>query len=49
MSHKVLVVDDEPQIPRLLWQLMEQCGYDVDESTDDGNASSPLSQNARIA
>ncbi len=34
MTHRVLVVDDEPHVRNLLRQQMVQCGYDVVEATD---------------
>ena len=38
MNHRVLVVDDEPHVRRLLRRLMEQRGYDVAEAVDGRDA-----------
>ena len=46
MTHRVLVVDDEPHVRRLLRQGMEQCGYDVAEAADGRDAIRQLGGNA---
>jgi two-component system KDP operon response regulator KdpE len=34
LAHKVLIVDDEPQIRRLLRNMLERAGYDVAQAAD---------------
>ena len=46
MTHRVLVVDDEPHVRHLLRQHMEQCGYDVAEAADGQDAIRQLSDSA---
>ncbi len=46
MTHRVLVVDDEPHVRHLLRQMMEQCGYDVAEAVDGRDAIRQLSDRA---
>ncbi len=46
MTHRVLVVDDEPYIRRLLRRKMEQCGYDVADAVDGRDAIRQLSDSA---
>ncbi len=46
MTHRVLIVDDESHMRRLLRQKMEQCGYDVAEAVDGRDAIRQLSDSA---
>ncbi len=38
MAARILIVDDEEQIRRVLRRKLEQCGYEVDEASD-GNVA----------
>jgi len=46
MTHRVLVVDDEPHVRQLLRRKMEQCGYDVTEAVDGREAIHRLCESA---
>ena len=39
LAHKVLLVDDEPQIRRLLRNMLERAGYDVVQAADDSGST----------